>query len=610
VVWRRVQNGDRPASLSIAGAFALVVLTGLAAVSFGVWNVKSERWMAHSLEVRREASELLSTVADAETGQRGFLLTSDSGYLRPYQRAQTHLPALERSLRTQTQDNAAQQQRLATLDPLITAKMAELERTIALYEHGRSAEAVGVVRSNAGQELMTRIRSGVATFDTAEAQLQTERQRRVDRAMGFLILLLLLCLACAVGLGVLILQASRRHARELAGRNDALQSEMDRREAAEARLRQAHRMEALGQLTGGVAHDFNNLLAVIVGNLDLLRRRLDPANERTKRMADNAYEGAMRATELTRRLLAYSRLQPLEPKSIDVNAIVASTSQLLRATLGETIAIETVLGGGVWRSYLDLPQLESLILNLATNARDAMPDGGRLTVETSNAHLDDAYAEAHVEVSPGQYVLLAVTDTGSGMSPEVMERAFEPFFTTKPTGRGTGLGLSQVHGFVKQSGGHIKLYSELGVGTTVKVYLPRDTRGAVALPMAAKPDRAAPLKVLVVEDDAAVRTMAISAVRDLGHAVIEADCAAIALERLAEERDIAVMLTDVIMPGMNGKKLADETARKWPEVKVLFMTGYTRNAIVHNGMLDPGTHLLTKPFTVDQLDRALRQLAA
>jgi signal transduction histidine kinase/CheY-like chemotaxis protein len=569
--------------------------------------------MAHSLEIRREASELLSTVADAETGQRGFLLTGDLSYLRPYQRAQAHLPGLERSLGALTHDNPDQQQRLAALYPMISAKMAELERTIALYEIGRSAEAVGVVRSNAGQELMTEIRSGVATFDAAEARLQAERQRRVDRAMGFLILLLLLCLACAVGLGVLILQASRRHAHELAARNDALQSEMDRRESAEARLRQAHRMEALGQLTGGVAHDFNNLLAVIVGNLDLLRRRLAAENERTRRMADNAYEGAMRATELTRRLLAYSRLQPLEPKSIDINVIVASTSQLLRATLGETIAIETVLAGGVWRSYLDLPQLESLILNLATNARDAMPEGGRLTVETSNAHLDEAYAEAQVEVAPGQYVLLAVTDTGSGMSPEVMERAFEPFFTTKPTGRGTGLGLSQVHGFVKQSGGHIKLYSELGVGTTVKVYLPRDTRSAAALPAApaaARLERPTPLKVLVVEDDAAVRTMAISAVRDLGHAVIEADCAAIALERLAEERDIAVMLTDVIMPGMNGKKLADETARMWPEVKVLFMTGYTRNAIVHNGMLDPGTHLLTKPFTVDQLDRALRQLAA
>jgi CheY-like chemotaxis protein len=246
-----------------------------------------------------------------------------------------------------------------------------------------------------------------------------------------------------------------------------------------------------------------------------------------------------------------------------------------------------------------------------------MPSGGRLTIETSNTWLDDAYAAAHEEVTAGQYVLIAITDTGVGMPAGVMARAFDPFFTTKPTGSGTGLGLSQVHGFVKQSRGHIKLYSEPGVGTTVKIYLPRDDRKAAGQANAAAPaapaplvGEARPLKVLVVEDDAAVRTMAISAVRDLGHAVVEADCAAIALERLGEHQDISVMLTDVIMPGMNGKQLADAASTTRPDVKVLFMTGYTQNAIVHNGMLDPGTRLLSKPFTLEQLDRALRQIAA
>jgi signal transduction histidine kinase len=616
VASRQVQTG-RLAPASIIIAAVLFVLTALAALATGAWNTRADGWTEHSLVVRREANQLLSAVADSETGQRGYLLTGDGAYLAPYLIAKARLPRLEATLRSQTVDDPAQQARLTSLHPLIAQKMAELDRTIALAQHGRQADAVAFVKTNAGRDLMDRIRSGFAAFDAAEGRLQADRRIKADRARRFLIGVLLLSLVAAVAIGVLIVRAGRRHAAELASRNQALQAEMQRREEAEARLRQAERMQALGQLTGGVAHDFNNLLAVIVGNLELLQRRIADQDERTRRMAQSAFEGASRATELTRRLLAYSRRQPLEPSAVDVNTAVGSMSELLRRTLGETIAIETVLAGGAWSAFVDLPQLESMILNLATNARDAMPSGGRLTIETSNTWLDDAYAAAHEEVTAGQYVLIAITDTGVGMPAGVMARAFDPFFTTKPTGSGTGLGLSQVHGFVKQSRGHIKLYSEPGVGTTVKIYLPRDDRKAAGQANAAAPaapaplvGEARPLKVLVVEDDAAVRTMAISAVRDLGHAVVEADCAAIALERLGEHQDISVMLTDVIMPGMNGKQLADAASTTRPDVKVLFMTGYTQNAIVHNGMLDPGTRLLSKPFTLEQLDRALRQIAA
>jgi CheY-like chemotaxis protein len=272
--------------------------------------------------------------------------------------------------------------------------------------------------------------------------------------------------------------------------------------------------------------------------------------------------------------------------------------------------IETVLAGGLWTAFIDCPQLESALLNLAVNARDAMGDNGRLTIETANASLDKSYAEQHVEVEPGQYVMIAVTDTGSGMSEEVLAKAFDPFFTTKKVGEGTGLGLSQVHGFLKQSRGHIKIYSEVGTGTTVKLYLPRDTSGAIV----AEPPRAgragrdrSGYTILIVEDDPGVRVFVTSAARELGFAVIEADNAALALERLEANPDISILLTDVVMPGATGKQLVDMALEKRPDLQVVYMTGYTRNAIVHNGMLDRGTRLLTKPFTLEELDRELQE---
>jgi CheY-like chemotaxis protein len=287
-------------------------------------------------------------------------------------------------------------------------------------------------------------------------------------------------------------------------------------------------------------------------------------------------------------------------------------SELIRGALGSDIRFETVLAAGGWRTHADPNQLENVLLNLAVNARDAMPDGGRLTVETQNAHIDARYAAAHVGVPAGQYVLIAVSDTGAGMSQEVIERAFDPFFTTKEVGKGTGLGLSQVYGFVKQSGGHVAIYSELGQGTTVKVYLPRlvgaEDESAAVKAASELPLGSAQEVILVVEDEPAVRQFSVDALTELGYRVLEADGAASALRLLDAHPEIELLFTDVVMPDVNGRKLADDALRRRPELKVLFTTGYTRNAVVHNGVLDAGVKLIGKPFTVEELAVKIREL--
>jgi PAS domain S-box-containing protein len=391
--------------------------------------------------------------------------------------------------------------------------------------------------------------------------------------------------------------------------------DLTERRAAEERLHQSQKMEGIGQLTGGVAHDFNNLLTIIIGNLETLQRNLRDDGldkSRLERAADNAMRGARRAEALTQRLLAFSRQQPLEPKSVDVGRLVSGMSDFLRRTLGEQIAVETVLVGGLWRAFADPNQLEVAIVNLAVNARDAMPNGGKLTIETANIHLDEIYAAAQAEVLPGQYVLVAVTDSGIGMTPEVQAKAFDPFFTTKDIGQGTGLGLSQVYGFVKQSRGHVKIYSEVGEGTTVKIYLPRhhseaDEQDPAPMRSIARGTRTE--TVLVVEDDPDVRAYSTESLRELGYNVLEAPHARAALEILDATPGIVVIFTDVGLPGgMNGRQLAEEARKRHPTMKVLFTTGYARNAIVHDGRLDPGVELLTKPFTQAALAAKLRDI--
>ena len=397
----------------------------------------------------------------------------------------------------------------------------------------------------------------------------------------------------------------------LAAANEELRQEMARRESAEGQVRQLQKIEAIGQLTGGIAHDFNNMLAIIVGSLGLMEKRLERGDRDIGKYLTAAQEGASRAAALTQRLLAFARKQPLAPQTIDPNRFVGGMSDLLQRTLTESIRIETVLAAGVWKVHADPVQLENALLNLAVNARDAMPSGGRLTIETSNASIDSAYSSANGDVPAGQYVLLAVTDTGTGMKPEVINRVFEPFFTTKGVGKGSGLGLSQVYGFVRQSGGHVKVYSEMAQGTTVKVYLPRfygadlhnDAAEVSSLP---HPAGSADEVILVVEDEASVRRVSVEALRDLGYTVLHADRAERALSFIEAGVRIDLLFTDIIMPDVNGRELAERVRVIKPDMKVLYTTGYTRNAVVHNGLLDPGVSLLGKPFTIEQLATSVR----
>ncbi len=419
----------------------------------------------------------------------------------------------------------------------------------------------------------------------------------------------------------LLYAASRKAEEELRRLNETLEhrvaAEIAERTKAEEAFRQAQKMETIGQLTGGVAHDFNNLLQVIVGNLYVLQRRLAggamPPPEDLKRLTDGALRGAERAAALTQRLLAFSRRQPLDPKPLEVNRLVSRMSELLRRTLGETISIETVLAGGLWRISADANELENALLNLAVNARDAMPEGGRLTIETANSYIDEAYASMHEEVAPGQYVMIAFSDTGVGMTQEVIGKAFEPFFTTKEVGQGTGLGLSQVYGFVKQSGGHVKIYSEPNAGTTVKIYMPRLLEDGASGASEPSRDRLSlgtqSEVILVVEDDEDVRANTVMMLRELGYGVLEAGDGAGALGLLETATRVDLLFTDVGLPGgLNGRQLAERARERRPELKVLFATGYARNAIVHQGRLDPGVELITKPFTISQLATKVRQM--
>jgi signal transduction histidine kinase/DNA-binding response OmpR family regulator len=386
------------------------------------------------------------------------------------------------------------------------------------------------------------------------------------------------------------------------------------RKAMEERLRHSAKMEAVGRLTAGIAHDFNNLLTVVLGNLENAQRQSALAENAVLRALDNATRGAQRAARLTERLLAFARRKPLEPKSLDVNALVSGMSDLLQRTLGEEIKVRTTLAPDLWPAEVDPTELEAAILNLAVNARDAMMSGGELTIETGNAELDAAYAASNNEVKAGSYVLISVSDTGTGMPPAVLKQVFEPFFTTKG-GRGTGLGLSQVYGFVTQSGGHVKIYSEPGLGTTAKLYLPRmqdaqhqDDRAAVESgPVTAAPRGNPDETILVVEDDDDVRNYAINSLRELGYCVYEAIDAASALKVLECKPDIRLLFTDLGLPGgMDGRALADKAKAISSSLKVIITTAYAASALVHDGRLDPGIDLLSKPFTLTSLATRIR----
>ncbi|HUL06269.1 MAG TPA: CHASE3 domain-containing protein [Candidatus Acidoferrum sp.] len=660
------------------------------------------------------AKSLLSAVQDAETGQRGYVLTGEELYRQPYDSGVESAQRLADRLAQEVAGDPDQTQRMAAARTALRAKLDELARTIEVRRTQGFEAARAIVLTDSGKISMDAIRRTLGEMVAAESALLAARlqeaasyERRATAAaaavglLGGLALVLgaimlvrnLLQLRkaeAAAGAEAGLLRATLDNTREgilafdaggglsawneraLAlfglppelGRRGALSgafggalntpaglalfeppaanaaanggtsaltvggrdlecfrsrmaaggfivscADVTQRNRSEAMARQAQRMEAIGHLTGGIAHDFNNLLQVIRANLDLLRPTVGEDAQAMRRLNDAQF-GAERGARLTRQLLAFARRQPLAPVAVDLGRLVGDMANLLRRTLGETIEVETVVAGGLWNTLVDPGQIESALLNLAVNARDAMPEGGKLTIELGNATLDDAYAAANHDVTPGQYVMMAVTDTGHGMPPEVAARAFEPFFSTKPEGRGTGLGLSMVYGFVKQSGGHAKIYSEPGQGTTVRIYLPRTRQAAEAIET---PAVAAAVggseSVLVVEDDAAVRKAAVELLESLGYRVSQAGDAEAALAILTGDAAVDLLFTDVVMPGSIGsRELARRAQALRPGLAVLFTSGYTENAIIHHGRLDPDVALLSKPYGRDELARKVRAL--
>jgi signal transduction histidine kinase/ActR/RegA family two-component response regulator len=605
----------RKRSIVLLVATLALLLSVIAANLFFVGRQESEQVsVQRSLEVQLRLSRVLSLLQSAETGQRGYLLTHRESYLEPYRAA---LPAIDSQIAAlrQIMNENGRETPLDALEADTRAKLSELGETITLARAGQQEAALALVGTDRGKAAMDRILDAVQTINGEKQRTLAEAQAQTLRTENLVRLLALGALGLAILAGVLVLRDARQSLMAAIQANEALQAansrlldEMRQKERVEAQLRQSQKLEAIGQLTGGIAHDFNNMLSVVIGNLNLLKRRAERGESDFLRFADGAIDGAERAAKLTHRLLAFSRQQPLMPQPLDCNRIVAGISEMLGRTLGDDIRVETVLAGGLWRTFVDPSQLESSILNLAVNGRDAMPDGGKLTIETANAYLDAAYVSENAGAQEGQHVLVSVTDTGSGMTPEIAANAFDPFFTTKGGAKGTGLGLSQVFGFVKQSGGHIKIYTELGRGTTVKIYLPRyfgrdvesmrPRPGADPIPMGS-----AATTVLVVEDEPRMLMLTVEAFQDLGYSVLHANGAATALGIIAEHPDIALLFTDVVMPDMSGRTLAEEALKRRPNLKVIYTTGFSRNGVIHGGVLDHDVNFLPKPFTVEELAR-------
>ena len=704
-----------------------VLMLFVAMIGFTTWDrfaaARSARgWVQHTYEVIGGIRELQIVVRDAESDQRGYLLTGQEDFLTSYDAALNRSPILIGDLQRLTMDNPAQQARLQTLTSAWQRRSQQFARAIQI-RHDMGLEGVlGLTNSTTGRETMKGIEQTLADMTTDEQTLLTKRladtdsrsewvSRLVLGTTGIAILALLWAArllnqayarsyraeteqrtlaarltasldSLSQGVGVFGPFHKLRHWNEcftvlldlpramvraetpyaalaehlaatceplleneeqiLHGQQNSGEpivyerihpnghqleirrtptpdngfvltiTDMTKRAQSEAVLRESQKMQAIGQLTGGIAHDFNNLLTVILGNLELARMKMDPANPLTANVERSLW-AAQRGGTLTSQLLAFARKQPLAPAPIDLAANLPDLVPLLNRTLGEHIDVRFVDSAGLWPAMADPTQLESAVLNLALNARDAMPGGGRLTIELANKVLDEQYARAHVEVTAGDYVMVAVSDTGHGMTPDVVARVFEPFFTTKTEGRGTGLGLAMVFGFVKQSGGHVKIYSEPGEGTSVKMYLPRAI--GAAMPNAQRSGVPTELPhgtatILVVEDEAGVREIAVAILRSLGYHVLEAqDGDAGLLVFGAHAAEIDMLLTDVVLPGkIRGRELAERINALRPEVKVLFMSGYTENSIVHHGRLDDGVHLLGKPFKREQLARKVAEV--
>lgn len=592
----------------VAGA-ALIVIFAMT-IWLGTRYVNQAHWVRHTLEVETRISEIWSLLQDAEIGQRSFILTGDDAFLTPFLEAKAKLPDKLADLRVLVGDNSDQAKAVASALPLIGKRIEVADQTIELRRNNGFEAALAKVLDRQGLELMTDLRERFRSMRREEQNLLDAREDAADRTIATLLVAIALGLFATLGALAAWIVNTRRSAVEIANANQLLKASIAEREAAELQIRQMQKVEAIGQLTGGIAHDFNNMLAVIVSGVGLAQKRLAKGEAGAEAFLAGALDGANRAATLVKRLLAFSRQQPLAPKPIDANKFVAGISELISRAIGEAISMETILGGGLWLTHADPVQLESSLLNLCVNARDAMPEGGKLTVETANCHLDDRYSRLHPGVPAGQYVLIAVTDTGTGMSPEVMAKAFDPFFTTKEQSKGTGLGLSQVYGFVKQTGGHVKVYSEIGQGTTIKIYLPRYYAGEAERATeetSGERQIGGTETILLVEDDARVLELTAAGLRELGYTVLEARNASEALVQIGNGKSVDLLLTDIVMPEMNGRKLADRALELRPDLKVMFMTGFTKNAVVHNGVLDAGVHFLAKPFTLEELSKKIRE---
>ena len=614
-----------PAIFPAAATALIIALVTMAMTIAGLYQSRAAM-VSHTLEVERELARLFGDLQEGELAARGYVLTAADSYLAAFAAARDSASIRIENVARLTADNPEQQTDIPVLRQLAADRLDLANRAMGQRQAGAGNFAIFGFVSGEGSALTDRIRATIRAMESREASLASQRaaeERNSGRLLIIFGLLVVLASLAIIGLWFRDRQRSANVTQRLFIEQQAAyatlqesQQELLRETAArtevESQLRQSQKMEAVGQLTGGIAHDFNNMLAVIMSSLTLIRRRLEKGDSNIQPLLDAGMDASTRAARLTQRLLAFSRQQPLAPEPMDPNRFLAGLTELLQRSLGEMIEIETVLGVGLWKVHADASQLENAILNLSVNARDAMKDGGKLTLETANVSLDDTYVRSHIDAPPaGQYVMIAVSDSGEGMPPEIIDRVFEPFFTTKPVGSGTGLGLSQVFGFVKQSGGHVRIYSELGRGTTVKIYLPRYFGDAKEAARSSFDPRAAEAQavtetILVVEDEMRLRELTCAGLRELGYIVHEAANGTDALKLIDSLPTLHCLFTDIVMPDMTGRVLADEAVKRRPDLKVLYTTGYTRNAVVHNGVLDPGVNFLAKPFMLQDLATKLR----
>jgi signal transduction histidine kinase/DNA-binding response OmpR family regulator len=704
---------NRLVLLAAVPLFLVLAIVAYLTFQFAAHEREAQGWVRHTYQVIESLNLILSDAQDAETGQRGYLLTRKPEFLEPYQAARARVFGDLSAFRALTTDNSGEQARADGLTRMVRARFAHFDASLALIG-GSDALTAALQEGKTSMDLLRReVAAGIAEEQGLLHRREQERRDIENMEIAFAIgagvltlFILLIASALLVRNNVSLSRSERARANEAAILQATLETvregiayftsegllcayngaffelldlprelavlqetkihafrqieqaragtptifarpetenshesshivwadrELDIYKApvatggfiigvvdqtarirAETLARQSQKMEAIGHLTGGVAHDFNNLLQIISANLDLAVAGASANTDaRLRERLQNAIGAVARGSRLTGQLLAFARRQALEPRSLDLGRVIRDMSDMLRRTLGENVEVETVIAGGLWNTLADPNQLENTVLNLAINARDAMNGDGKLTLEVANAYLDDAYAAAHSEVTPGQYVMLAVTDTGTGMTPEVLTRVFEPFFTTTPEGKGTGLGLAQAFGFTKQTGGHIKIYTEVGHGTTIKLYLPRTRREADAMSDGrAQPVEGGSETILVVEDDEGVRAAVVDMLNELGYRVLKADQAESALEVLKTEKP-DLIFTDVVMPGaIHTREFTARAQAMHPGIRVLYTSGYTQNAIVHNGKLDDDALLLSKPYRKDELARKLRGVFA